>query len=255
MLGDWRAAAGEVGFLARVWTSGPPDSGMEIPDRKAGTEEIRVSYAVDGHCAPRSKCVGRPAPASARVREPSGHDRLDMQETAIRRDPSHRRGSFGSGHWRQPRRVFPDGGPSGQQSGRPVSVDIWRGKTVLLQDSNPRVSSALIARFGRIGSHESQDHWNDKRTLVTLTLDDGRSSSARSRAFVAAPKSTMPDALGAKTPIATLHLQLVGLWFWGNFLCRPDSTPLSCCPWRPRHCPRAPKWCFDAMCRSPKSQY
>ena len=44
MLGDWRAAAGEVGILARVWTSGPPDSGMEIPDRKAGTEEIRVSY-------------------------------------------------------------------------------------------------------------------------------------------------------------------------------------------------------------------
>ena len=32
------------GILARVWTSGPPDSGMEIPDRKAGTEEIRVSY-------------------------------------------------------------------------------------------------------------------------------------------------------------------------------------------------------------------
>ena len=31
------------GILARVWTSGPPDSGMEIPDRKAGTEEIRVS--------------------------------------------------------------------------------------------------------------------------------------------------------------------------------------------------------------------
>ena len=53
------------GILARVWTSGPLDSGMEIPDRKAGTEEIRVSYAVDGHCAPRSKCVGRPAPASA----------------------------------------------------------------------------------------------------------------------------------------------------------------------------------------------
>ena len=85
MLGDWRAAAGEVGFwpecghLARVWTSGPPDSGMEIPDRKAGTEEIRVSYAVDGHCAPRSKCVGRSAPASARGHRPHP---LDVQRQA-----------------------------------------------------------------------------------------------------------------------------------------------------------------------------
>ena len=48
----------------------------------------------------------------------------------------------------------------------------------LRQHSNPRVSSALIARSGRIGSHESQHHWNDKSTLVTLTLDDGRSSRA-----------------------------------------------------------------------------
>ena len=87
----------------------------------------------------------------------------------------------------------------------------------LRQGSNPRVSSALIARFGRIGSHESQDHWNHKRALVTLTLDDGRSSQARSRAFVAASKSTMPHALGAKTPIATLHLQLVGQLGLGQF--------------------------------------
>ena len=67
------------GILARVWTSGPPDSGMEIPDRKAGREEIRVSYAVDGHCAPRSKCVGRPAPASARGHRPHP---LDVQRQA-----------------------------------------------------------------------------------------------------------------------------------------------------------------------------
>ena len=66
-------------ILARVWTSGPPDSGMESPDRKAGTEEIRVSYAVDGHCAPRSKCVGRPAPASARGHRPHP---LDVQRQA-----------------------------------------------------------------------------------------------------------------------------------------------------------------------------
>ena len=67
------------GILARVWTSGPPDSGMEIPDRKAGTEEIRVSYAVDGRCARRSKCVGRPAPASARGHRPHP---LDVQRQA-----------------------------------------------------------------------------------------------------------------------------------------------------------------------------
>ena len=48
----------------------------------------------------------------------------------------------------------------------------------LRQASNPRVSSTLIARFGRAGSHENQDRWNHKRTLVTLTLDDGRSSQA-----------------------------------------------------------------------------
>ena len=37
-----------------------------------------------------------------------------------------------------------------------------------------------------------------------------------------------------------LHQADCGQWVWGNFLCRPDSTPLSCCPWRPGHCPRAP---------------
>ena len=36
------------GVLARVWTSGRPDSGMEVPHGKAGTQEIRVSYALDG---------------------------------------------------------------------------------------------------------------------------------------------------------------------------------------------------------------
>ena len=59
MLGDWRAAAGEVGFWPECGHLARPDSGMEIPDRKAGREEIRVSYAVNGHCAPRSKCVGQ----------------------------------------------------------------------------------------------------------------------------------------------------------------------------------------------------
>ena len=53
MLGDWRAAAGEGGCWPECGHLGPPDSGMEFPDRTAGTEEIRVSYAVDGHCAPR----------------------------------------------------------------------------------------------------------------------------------------------------------------------------------------------------------
>ena len=58
------------GVLARVWTSGPPDTGTEIPDRKAATQEIRVSYALNGHCAPRSQCVGGPEGASARGQRP-----------------------------------------------------------------------------------------------------------------------------------------------------------------------------------------
>ena len=78
------------------------------------------------------------------------------------------------------------------------------------QDANPCVSLAAADLSTRTGRHRSWDHSNDRRTLVIHSLDDGRSSQARSRAFVAASKSTMPDALGAKTPIATLHLQLVG---------------------------------------------
>ena len=64
------------GVLARVWTSGPPDTGTEIPDRKAATQEIRVSYALNGHCAPRSQCVGGPEGASARGQRPHP---LDVQ--------------------------------------------------------------------------------------------------------------------------------------------------------------------------------
>ena len=52
---------------------------MEIPDRKAATQEIRISYALDGYCAPRSQCVGRPAPASARGQRPHP---LDVQRQA-----------------------------------------------------------------------------------------------------------------------------------------------------------------------------
>ena len=73
MLGDWRAAAGEVGFWP-VWTSGPPDSGMEIPDRKAGTEEIRVSYHTRsmGTARPGSSALaGQHLPQVARRRSSS----------------------------------------------------------------------------------------------------------------------------------------------------------------------------------------
>ena len=81
----------------------------------------------------------------------------------------------------------------------------------LLQDANRRVSWSATARLVGTSHRRSQEHLNDKRTLVIHSLDDGRSSQARSRAFVAASKSTIPDALGAKTPIATLHMQIVGL--------------------------------------------
>ena len=67
------------GVLGRVWTSGRPDSGMEVPHGKAGTQEIRVSYALDGRGAPRSQCVGGPERASARGQRPHP---LDVQRQA-----------------------------------------------------------------------------------------------------------------------------------------------------------------------------
>ena len=67
------------GVLARVWTIGPPGSGMEIPHRSARTQRIHVSYLVDVHCAPRSQCVGGPERASARGQRPHP---LDVQRQA-----------------------------------------------------------------------------------------------------------------------------------------------------------------------------
>ena len=48
MLGDWRATAGEVGsWLEYGHLAGPTLGwGMEVPHGKAGTQEIRVSYAL-----------------------------------------------------------------------------------------------------------------------------------------------------------------------------------------------------------------
>ena len=80
--------------------------------------------------------------------------------------------------------------------------------------------------------------------------DSNKMASAKPGAVQTAPPCG--DMLGHTRPPNPLRR---GLWFWGNFLCRPASTPLSCCPWRPRHCPRTPKGCFGAMCRPPKSQY
>ena len=48
MLGDWRATAGEVGSWPEYGHLAGPTSGMEVPHGKAGTQEIRVSYALDG---------------------------------------------------------------------------------------------------------------------------------------------------------------------------------------------------------------
>ena len=102
---------------------------------------------------------------------------------------------------------------NGLQSFKQLSCKVEMHKSVeghgsgypmgLRQDSIPRVSSALIARFGRIGSHESQDRWNDKRILATLTLDDGRSSWAGAPTFAASSKSTVDCTLvrGPLSPI------------------------------------------------------
>ena len=67
------------------------------------------------------------------------------------------------------------------------------------------------AMAGSVAPAAEAQSWPRRSALGALTPDDGRSSQARSRAFVAASKSTMPDALGAKIPIATLHMQIVGL--------------------------------------------
>ena len=77
MLGDWRAAAGEVGSWPECGHLAGPTRGWK--SHTGRPEQIRVSYAVDGHCAPRSKCVGRPAPASARGHRPHP---LDVQRQA-----------------------------------------------------------------------------------------------------------------------------------------------------------------------------
>ena len=51
----------------------------------------------------------------------------------------------------------------------------------LRQDANPHVSLAAADLSMRNSRHRSWDHSNDKRTLVTHTLDDGRSSRAARR--------------------------------------------------------------------------
>ena len=69
--------AGEVGFWPECGHLARPTLGWKS-QRKAGTEEIRVSYAVDGHCA-LEQVRGRPAPASARGHRPHP---LDVQRQA-----------------------------------------------------------------------------------------------------------------------------------------------------------------------------
>ena len=48
----------------------------------------------------------------------------------------------------------------------------------LRQDPNRRLSAAPSVRFAATQRHRTRKHSNDKRTLVTHTLDDGRSSWA-----------------------------------------------------------------------------
>ena len=87
MLGDWRAAAGEVGFWPECGHLARPTLGWKSLTGRPERKRVRVSYAVDGHCAPRSKCVGRPAPASARGHRPHP---LDVQRQAHEVPPRRR---------------------------------------------------------------------------------------------------------------------------------------------------------------------
>ena len=53
----------------------------------------------------------------------------------------------------------------------------------LRQDPNRRLSAAPSVRFAAARRHRTRKHSNDKRTLVTHTLDDGRSSWAEGDAL------------------------------------------------------------------------
>ena len=60
----------------------------------------------------------------------------------------------------------------------------------LQQDANRRLLAASRAWFAVTRRHQTRNHTNDKRTLVTHTLDDGRASRAGSTALVRTPFNT-----------------------------------------------------------------
>ena len=65
----------------------------------------------------------------------------------------------------------------------------------LRQDPNRRLSAAPSVRFAAARRHRTRKHSNDKRTLVTHTLDDGRSSQAGAPAFAIALKTRVDSTL------------------------------------------------------------
>ena len=91
-------------------------------------------------------------------------------------------------------------------SGIRAGALLCRSGTAWVSD---RIQTRVYRRRPLSGLEEhdakNQEHSNDKRTLVTHTLDDGRSSQARSRRPSSPPRNPpSTDALGAKTSVANI---------------------------------------------------
>ena len=75
------------------------------------------------------------------------------------------------------------------------------------QDANPGVSLAATNLFTRTRRCQCQEHSNDKRSLVSHTLDDGRASRAEAPAFAIALKPNADGTFrrGPRSPICAQH--------------------------------------------------
>ena len=115
----------------------------------------------------------RPASATGRASSPGVRPRISRR----------------SGRWRKPcarlpwsEAADPPTGAYGERVHLPVGDRMGSP-----QDANPRVSSAPIARSRKPLRPEDRGCPDDKRTLVTHSLDDGRSSWAGRRASLTPP--------------------------------------------------------------------
>ena len=79
MLGDWRAAAGEMGFWPECGHLARPTLGWKSQTGRPERKRFAFHTRSMGTARPGASCVGRPAPASARGHRPHP---LDVQRQA-----------------------------------------------------------------------------------------------------------------------------------------------------------------------------